>query len=507
MSDTDQSQIPAGPRSPIRSVIPARIDRLPWSPFHTRMVLALGVAWVLDGLEISIVENILATLNGPNGLGVGTAAVSSIATVYLVGQVVGSLVFGRLADRIGRRRLFMFTLAVYLVGTGLSALTIGEGVGPLVFMYFTRFVAGLGIGGEYSAINAAIDELIPARYRGRVDIGVNGSYWFGAMLGSLLTFFVLNTFAGSWSWRAAFILGPILGVVILVVRRNLPESPRWQIMHGRETEAERSISYIEHEVERRGNRLAPVDASKTILINATEQHGYLTMLRVLFVRYPKRSVLGATLMITQSFLYNAIYFTQGPVLATFFGVDEKDVPLYAIPFAAANFLGALALGPLFDTVGRKQLIATSYISSGMLLVVSGILFNASLLTAVTQVVAWCVIFFLATSGASSAYLTVSEIFPLEVRGQAIAIFFSIAQIFGSVAPLIYGALMGSKQHPNATGLFWGYVGGGVLMALGGVVAIVFGVAAEQRSLEDVATPLSVVEDTAGGKETAGNGSG
>lgn len=269
-------------------------------------------------------------------------------------------------------------------------------------------------------------------------------------------------------------------------------------MHGHEAEAERSIAYIEREVERRGESLPPVDESKTILIKPTEHHGYLAMLRVLFLRYPRRSVLGATLMITQSFLYNAIFFTQGPVLATFFGVDEKDVPLYAIPFAAANFLGALALGPLFDTVGRRQLIATSYLSSGMLLVVSGVLFNASLFTAVTQVLAWCVIFFLATAGASSAYLTVSEIFPLEIRGQAIAIFFSIAQIFGSVAPLIYGWLMGSKEHPNPTGLFWGYVGGGVIMAVGGVVAIVFGIAAERQSLEDVATPLSVVEEATGG---------
>lgn len=493
MSTTAKSDSPGASGKAIRSLIPARIDRLPWSPFHTRMVFALGVAWVLDGLEISIVENVTATLAGKDGLNLSAAQASAIATVYLIGQVVGSLGFGRLADKLGRRKLFMLTLGVYLVGTGLTALTFGDGIGAMIFMYVTRFIAGLGIGGEYTAINAAIDELIPARYRGRVDIAVNGSYWFGAMIGALLTFFVLHSFVGSWGWRAAFILGPILGLVILIVRRNLPESPRWQIMHGKEEEAEQSISYIEQEVSGRGKTLEQVDEGKSILIKPSAGYGYLAMLRVLFVRYPQRSILGATLMITQSFLYNAIFFTQGIVLSVFFGVDEKIVPLYMIPFAASNFIGALVLGPLFDTIGRKQLIAGSYLSSGALLVVSAVLFHQGMLTATTQVIAWCVIFFIATSGASSAYLTVSEVFPIEVRGQAIAIFFSIAQIFGAVAPFIYGLLI-DKEHPDPTKLFWGYVGGGVIMAIGGVVAIVFGIAAERKSLEEVATPLSAVHE-------------
>ncbi|WP_051111534.1 MFS transporter [Sciscionella marina] len=496
MSTTEKSDSPGEQGNAIRSLIPARIDRLPWSPFHTRMVLALGVAWVLDGLEISIVENVIPSLAGKDGLGVSSASVSAIATVYLIGQVVGALGFGRLADRIGRRRLFMVTLAVYLIGTGLSALTMGQGAWAIGFMYVTRFIAGLGIGGEYTAINAAIDELIPARYRGRVDIAVNGSYWFGAMIGGLLTFTVLHSFTGSWGWRSAFILGPILGLVILIVRRNLPESPRWQVMHGKQAEAEASIAYIEREVEAKGRRLPAVDESTSLLIKPSTGHGYLTMLRVLFVKYPKRSILGASLMITQSFLYNAIFFTQGIVLTTFFSIDEKVVPLYSIPFAAANFIGALVLGPLFDIVGRKQLISASYLSSGALLALTGLLFEFDLLTATTLVICWCVVFFIATAGASSAYLTVSEVFPLEVRGQAIAIFFSIAQIFGAVAPLIYGLLI-DKEHPDPTKLFWGYVGGGVIMAIGGIVAIVFGVAAERKPLEEVATPLSAVGEEPG----------
>jgi len=472
----------------VRSLIPARIDRLPWSSFHTRLVVALGVAWILDGLEIQVATAVGAVLNQRDTLNLSSTEVGLIATVYLVGEVVGALVFGRMSDKLGRRNLFMITLGVYLVGSGLTALTLGSGTGWVVFLYITRFIAGTGIGGEYAAINSAIDELIPARYRGRVDIAVNGTYWAGAVLGTLGTLILLNVVSPSIGWRIGFLIGPVLGLVILVVRRNLPESPRWQVMNGREEAAEKSISYIEHEVERSGKALPPVDQSKAMDLQPADQIGYLALTRVLFRDYPSRAVLGASLMISQSFLYNAIFFTSSLVLVKFYGVSSTSVPLFLIAFAVGNLAGPLTIGHLFDTIGRKIMIAGTYIMSGILLGVSALLFNAGLLTATTQTMAWCVIFFVASPGASAAYLTVSEIFPLEVRAKAIAVFFAIAQCFGAVGPVFYGALIGDGSQPFK--LVIGYLIGAAVMVAGGLVAVVFGVAAEGRSLEDIAAPLA-----------------
>jgi MFS family permease len=472
----------------VRSLIPARIDRLPWSPFHTRMVIALGVAWILDGLEITVASAVGDVLNKPETLNLSSTAIGFIATVYLVGEVVGALVFGRMSDKLGRRNLFMITLGVYLVGSGLTALTLGNGAGWVVFLYLTRFIAGTGIGGEYAAINSAIDELIPARYRGRVDIAVNGTYWAGAIIGTLGTFILLNVMSPSIGWRIGFLIGPVLGLVILLVRRNLPESPRWQIMNGREQAAEESISYIEHEVEQSGKTLPLLDESKAIDLQPTGQIGYLALTRVLFREYPTRAVLGASLMISQSFLYNAIFFTYTLVLSKFYGVASTSAPLYLIAFAVGNLIGPLTIGRFFDTIGRKTMIAGTYIISGVLLGVSAFLFNAGLLTATTQTISWCVIFFFASAGAAAAYLTVSEIFPLEVRAKAIAVFFAIAQCFGALGPVIYGALIGDGTQPFK--LFLGYLLGALVMIAGGLVAVVFGVAAEGRSLEDIAAPLA-----------------
>ncbi|MGH3850011.1 MAG: MFS transporter, partial [Pseudonocardiaceae bacterium] len=345
----------------VRSVIPARIDRLPWSPFHTRMVIALGVAWILDGLEITVATSVGAVLNEPRTLNLSATEVGLVATVYLIGEVVGALVFGRMSDKWGRRNLFMITLSIYLVGSGLTALTLGQGTGWIVFLYVTRFIAGTGIGGEYAAINSAIDEMIPARYRGRVDIAVNGTYWAGSVLGTLGALILLNVLSPSIGWRIGFLIGPVLGLVILLVRRNLPESPRWQIMNGRARAAEESIAYIEHEVARSGKTLPPVDESKAIDLRPTDQIGYLALTRVLFREYPKRAVLGASLMISQSFLYNAIFFTSPLVLGKFYGVAPNSAPLYLIAFAVGNLAGPLALGFLFDTIGRRTMIAGTYI--------------------------------------------------------------------------------------------------------------------------------------------------
>jgi MFS family permease len=379
---------------------------------------------------------------------------------------------------------------VYLGGSGLTALTLNSSGPWLVFLYLTRFIAGMGIGGEYAAINSAIDELIPARYRGRVDLLVNGTYWFGAIIGTLGTYVFLNLLEPSLGWRLGFAIGPVLGLVIIYVRRHLPESPRWQVMHGQTREAEQTIGYIEEQVRQSGRDLPPVDESKAIEVKAGDDHGWVALARILFRTYPTRSILGVSMMITQSFLYNAIFFTYTLVLARFYGVPSTDTPIYFIAFAAGNFLGPLLLGPLFDTWGRKQMISLTYITSGVLLAITAVLFNAGLLTAVTQTLAWSVIFFFASAGASSAYLTVSEIFPMEVRAKAIALFFAIAQCFGALGPVIYGALIGNGEDP--TRLFWGYLPGGAVMVLGGIVALVYGVAAERRSLEDIATPLNAV---------------
>src|SRR5690242_17343916 len=454
----------------IRSLIPARIDRLPWSRFHTRLVVALGVAWVLDGLEITIASNIGPDLTLPSTLHMSASAVADIATWYLIGEVIGALFFGQLSDKLGRRNLFMVTLGVYLVGSGLTALTPAGGYW-FIFLYATRVIAGMGIGGEYAAINSAIDEMMPARYRGRIDLAVNGTYWAGAILGTIATLWVLNHIAPFWGWRVAFLVGPVLALVIIFVRRNLPESPRWQIMHGRQAQAEASIREIEDHVAATRGNLPPVDESKELEIRPSERIGYAHLLKVLFQHYPTRSVLVAALMITQSFLYNAIFFTSSLVLEFFFHVKATNTAYYFFAFAAGNLLGPLTLGRLFDTVGRKKMISGTYITAGVLLIISASMFKAGMLNATKQTICSAVVFFFASAGASAGYLTASEVFPLEVRAQSIAVFFAIAQCFGAFGTHWYGHLIGNGT--NRTSLFVGYMVGAGAMILGGVVAIIF----------------------------------
>ncbi|HEX3825636.1 MAG TPA: MFS transporter, partial [Sporichthyaceae bacterium] len=387
--------------SGVRSTVPARIDRLPWSPFHTRMVIALGVAWVLDGLEITIASNVAGKLTEPGVLGLSAGAAGALASVYLAGEVFGALLFGRLSDRLGRRNLFAVTLLVYFAGSAATALTLGASRGWLGYLYATRVVAGMGIGGEYAAINSAIDELVPARYRGRVDVAVNGTYWAGAVVAAVLQVPLLDgAIDPALGWRIAFLLGPTLALGIIVVRRNLPESPRWQLMHGRAEAAEASIGRIEDEVRACGIELPEVPRGAQIEVRPAGEQGYLALLRVLFVRHPRRAVVGATLMITQSFLYNAIFFTYATVLSTFFAVPSARTSLYYIPFAVGNLLGPLLLGRLFDVVGRRAMIGGCYLGSGVLLAADAVAFRAGVYDARTQTVAWCVIFFFASAGAS-----------------------------------------------------------------------------------------------------------
>ncbi len=475
---------------PLRSTIPARLDRLSWSPFHTRMVAGLGAAWILDGLQITIASSVTGVLSSPKTLDMSSSEIGLIASVYLIGEVVGALYFGRMSDRIGRKRLLILTLLLYLLGTGAAAFTTGHHHGWLLFFYATRFVAGMGIGGQYAAINSAIDEMMPSKYRGRVDIWINGTYWAGAIIGSFVSLIFLNAFAINVGWRLAFLMGPVLALIVIVVGRTLPESPRWLMTHGRVDEAERELAKIEDAVRKSGGELTPVDDSQAISLVPEEQYGYLVFLRLVFREYPKRAVLGASLMITQSFLYNAIFFTYALVLVNFYGVSATKVPIYGLAFSIGNLLGPLLLGRLFDTVGRKPMIAGTYLLSGGLLLISAWLFGADVLNATTQTVMWVVIFFFASAGASAAYLTVSETWPIEIRAEAIAVFFAIAQIFGALGAAFYGVLIGDGQ--SRTGMVWGYIIGGLIMMAGGLVELLIGIKAEGQSLETVTKPLTSV---------------
>jgi MFS family permease len=464
------------------SDIPARLDRLLWGRFHWLLVCALGVTWVLDGLEVTIVGAINPTLQKPTTLGLSASQLGFTGTAYLAGAIIGALVFGHLTDQLGRKKLFSVTLGIYLAGAILTALAWNF----WSFVLF-RVIVGLAIGGEYAAINSAIDELIPARLRGRVDLAINGTFWLGAIGGAAVTVLLLNPErVPEWlGWRLAFGLGGVVGLAMLAARQFVPESPRWLLTHNQADEAEKITRHIE-EMAGPAGTLPPVEHS--VRIRAGVSVGFGTIIHTLLVRYRSRTVLGLTLIASQAFFYNGISFTFPLVLQNYFGVEASDVGRYVLCMAVANLLGPLLLGHFFDTVGRRRMIAATYSLSGLVIVGTEILFLQGHLTAWTQTAMWMGAFFLASAAASAGYLTVSEIFPLEMRALAIALFYSVGTAIGGLgAPVLFGVLIESGD-PNK--LVWGYLAGAGLMLAAAGVEWYVGVDSEQKSLEDIATPLS-----------------
>src|SRR3954462_15706648 len=473
----------------ITTDIPARLDRLPWTRWHWLVVIGLGTVWILDGLEVTIVGSMSEALKPEStGLGMSSYQVGVAGAVYVAGACLGALFFGQLTDRFGRKKLFLITLGVYICATVLTAFSMS----PLWY-FGARFLTGAGIGGEYAAINSAIDELIPARYRGRVDIAINGSFWVGAAAGALLTIPLLDPTIVSpdVGWRLAFGLGAVLAVGILIVRRHVPESPRWLFIHGREDEGEEIVQSIERTVaEGTGRKL--VEPSETITIRQRKTIGMGLIARTVFTLYPKRTILCFSLFVGQAFLYNAFFFTYGDTLTTFMGV--KQTGWYLAIFAISNFLGALILSPLFDSIGRVKMITFTYVASGALLGVTGFFLGS--FDAKTLTLMGAIIFFMASAGASAAYLTASEGFPMETRALCIAFFYAIGTAVGGISgPLLFGYLIDqASASKDITQIAVGYFIGAVLMIGAGIVEAFLGVHAEGRSLESIAKPLTA-EDT------------
>ncbi len=471
------------------SDLPSRLDRLPWGRFHTLLVAALGITWLLDGLEVTLAGSIAGALKASPALHMSNADVGMAGGAYILGAVLGALFFGWLTDRLGRRKLFFITLFLYMAATLATALSWNF----YSFLLF-RFLTGTGIGGEYSAINSTIQEFTPARFRGWVDLGINGTFWVGAALGAGVSIMLLNpdVVSGDLGWRLCFGVGAALSLIILLMRLWIPESPRWLLIHNQPEEASRIMDAIERDFRAQGHELPPVDHAHKLRMRGRDHTPLSEVVQTLFVVHRQRALVGTLLLTAQAFFYNAIFFTYALVLMDFYHIPGGDIGWYILPFALGNFCGPLFLGRLFDVLGRRIMISSTYALSGILLIISGYLFEQALLTATQQTIAWMVIFFFASAAASSAYLTVAETFPLEIRALAIAFFYALGTgLGGIIGPTLFGALIESGQRIN---VFYGYLIGAGLMLLAGGVEMIWGVDSERKSLEAVARPLSAVHE-------------
>ena len=474
------------PPATLETSAPARLDRLPWGRFHTLVVVALGITWVLDGLEVTLAGSVAGALKASPILRFTDSEVGLASSFYLAGAVSGALIFGWLADRLGRRLLFFVTLWLYLVSAAATAFS-----WDLVSFCLFRFLTGAGIGGEYSAVNSTIQEMIPARFRGWTDLALGGTFWIGGALGAGTSIVLLDpaNINPEIGWRLGFFIGAVLSLGILVLRSFLPESPRWLAIHGREEEAEKVVGDIEAGFRKHGVKLQDASELKPMRVHPRTHTPLKEVFKTIFVTYRTRALVALTLMASQAFFYNAIFFTYALVLTKFYNVPVHDVGWYILPFALANVLGPLILGPLFDSVGRKAMIAFTYAISGVLLAVSGWLFVQGQLNATEQTIAWALIFFFASPAAGSAYLTVSEVFPVEIRALAIAVFFGLGTAIGGAgAPYLLGSLIETGARES---VFEGYLLGSGLMIFAAIVEAVWGVAAERKPLESVAPPLSL----------------
>jgi MFS family permease len=473
----------------IETDIPARLDRLPWTRFHTLVVVALGITWVLDGLEVTVAGSIAGALQESPVLRFTEVEVGLVGSAYLIGAIIGAVLFGYLTDRFGRKKLFMVTLGIYLTATAATAFSWD-------FWSFALFRAltGAGIGGEYTAINSAIQELIPARFRGRTDLAINGSFWIGAAMGAggAIAFLQPGTLPPDWGWRAAFGIGALLGLIIVWLRRYIPESPRWLLLHARAPEAEAVTAEVERRVARAADAALPEPAGGRIRLAASSRTPMMRMVLAIVRDYPQRTVLGLVLMGSQAFFYNAIFFTYALVLTKFYAIPSESIGWYVLPFALGNFSGPLLLGPLFDRIGRKPMIASTYAISGVLLAIVGYLFREEALDAEQLTLCWSGIFFFASAAASSAYLTVSESFPIEARALAIAFFYAVGTALGgAVSPWLFGTLVASGER---SAVFNGYLLGAGLMIVAALTELAIGIKAERQPLESVARPLSALAD-------------
>lgn len=476
------------PSTIIETDLPGRLDRLPWGRFHTLIVLALGITWLLDGLEVTLAGAVASALKTSHVLRFSNADVGIAGSAYIAGAVLGALGFGWLTDRLGRRKLFFITLFLYVAATAATAFSWN-----LASFVLFRFLTGAGIGGEYTAINSTIQEFTPARVRGWTDLAINGTFWVGAGIGAAGSIVLLHPsfLPPDWGWRACFLIGAVLGLAILLMRMWVPESPRWLITHNRADEAREIVEGIEAQFRAHGVTI-PDTPVKPLRLHAREHTKLGEFVHTLFHAHRRRSLVGLTLMTAQAFFYNAIFFTYALVLTDFYGVPGDHIGWYVLPFAAGNFLGPIVLGKLFDVLGRRRMIAFTYAISGVLLTISGYLFAHGMLTVTTQTLSWMVIFFFASAAASSAYLTVSETFPLEIRALAIAVFYAFGTALGGIiGPTLFGHLIDTHERGA---VFVGYVIGSVLMIAAAVVAGIWGVAAERKSLEEVARPLSAVAE-------------